>query len=206
MRKIWPVGVRLAINYHDGDLGRRVEMRKAWMRVPIHTQYLLRIELDLLMKRPAQRMQHPSLDRPAQRFGIDDEPAIVSTNEPLHPNVTGFAIHLDFCDLCDHSLTSECVRYSSTGQNISGSQPFRRRPRVPAVSLGGGLDHGYGPGSQELVVVGLARGEQFEPELDWIRLRCSSHLVDERLCCKGHLRTVRIAKVPSAKRRLPNQG
>ena len=80
---------------------------------------------------------------------------------------------------------------------------LRRRTRVPAVRLRRRLDHGDRTRPLEPAVVRRAGGEQPQPELDRIRFRRRRQLVDERLGGKRDLRTVGIAQVAGAQRRLP---
>ncbi len=78
-----PVRVRISIQQHYVNPRRSVGMPKARMRNPVHARDLFRIELDLLMQRAAQRMQHRALDGVAQRLRVDHQPAVVRTNQPL---------------------------------------------------------------------------------------------------------------------------
>src|SRR5213083_2406569 len=65
------------------------------MRVPIHTGDLFGVKLYFLVERAAYRVEHAALDGAAQRLGVDNQSAVVRADQTLHPNVTGFAIHLD---------------------------------------------------------------------------------------------------------------
>ena len=80
---------------------------------------------DFLVERAAQRVEHAALDGAAQPFGVDDQPAVVRADEPLHPNVTGSAIDLDLGDLCDDGLVAEGVRDTAPGEDVSGAERFR---------------------------------------------------------------------------------
>jgi len=61
----------------------------------------------------------------AHAFGIDDQAAIVRAYHPLHPNVTGSAIHFDLGNFRNDRLTSVCIRNAPASQNISSSDRFR---------------------------------------------------------------------------------
>ena len=54
-------------------------------------------------------------------FWVDDQPAVVRADEPLHPDVSRLTIHLDLGDLGDDRLTTEGVRDPASGQNRSRS-------------------------------------------------------------------------------------
>src|SRR3989442_11912732 len=103
------------------------------MRGPIHAGHLLGVEADLFMERAAQRVQHPTFDRAAQRFRIDDEAAVVRADEPLHTDMAGAAVDLDLSDLRHNGLIAEGVGDATAAQNISATAAFRRRTSVPTV-------------------------------------------------------------------------
>ena len=88
------------------------------MRNPIHAGDFFSVELHLFVKGSAQRVAHATLDGAAQRFWIDHESAIVSAHQPLHPDVTGFSIHIDFSDDRQDGLATESVRNTTASQNI----------------------------------------------------------------------------------------
>ncbi len=110
-------------------------MAKRRMSDPIHARDLLRVELDLLMQRAAQRMQHRALHRVAQRLRIDHQSAVERADQPLHPDPPGAAVHLDLGDSRGNTLPAVRIRETAPGQDVSRSHWFRRRPRIPFISL-----------------------------------------------------------------------
>ncbi len=110
-------------------LAGRVGMPKARMRDPIHARDLFRIELDLLMKRPAQRMQHRAFDGVAQRLRVDHEPAVVRAYQPLGPDVAGLAVHLDLGDLAPQWSVRGMRTRNRAPSGCPRMQPVLRRGR-----------------------------------------------------------------------------
>src|SRR5580704_5618229 len=100
-------------------------MPKSRMRDPVHARDLFRIELDLFMKRAAQRMQHRALDGVAKRLRVDHEAAVVRAHQPLHPDVAGAAVHLDLGDLRGNGLSAECIRETAPRQYLPGPNWLR---------------------------------------------------------------------------------
>ena len=91
------------------------------MRDPVHARHLLGVELHFLVERAAQRVEHAALDGAAQRLRVDDQPAVVRAHQPLHPDVTGPAIHLDLGDLGDDGLAAEGVGDAAPGEDVAGA-------------------------------------------------------------------------------------
>ena len=114
-------------------------------------------------------------------------------------------MHVDVGDLCDDRLIAERVRNAAAGENRPRAARFGRRTRIPPIGLRRRFDGGNRAGTPESFVVGRARREKFQSEFDRVGLRCRRELVDERLGCKGRLRTVGIAEVARAQRRLPHE-
>ena len=85
------------------------------MSNPIDARDLFTVELHFLVKRAAQGMEHAALDTAAQRFGIDDQTAVMRAYEPLHPDMPSLAVHLDLGDHCKDRLTSIGVCDTSSG-------------------------------------------------------------------------------------------
>jgi len=80
------------------------------------------------VERAAERVEHLHLDRAAQPSGVDDEAAVVRAHEPLDPDVTGLAIHLDLGNFRDHGLTAAGVRNATPRQDGFASNP---KPATP---------------------------------------------------------------------------
>ena len=81
---------------------------------------------------------------------------------------------------------------------------FRRRPWLPAVGFGGGLEHRQRARAPESCVVARARPDHLQPEFQRIGFRRRRRFVDERFGGERRLRAVRIAQVAGAERRLPD--
>ena len=98
------------------------------MRTPIHTRDPFGVEAHLLVEHAAQRVEHrPRSCRAILRaFGVDDQAAVVCADEPLDPDVTGFAIHLDLGNLRDHGLAAVGVRHATPRQDDFSVAWFRR--------------------------------------------------------------------------------
>ena len=95
------------------------------MGVPIDARDLLGVELHFLVDRAAQRVEHAAFDGMPQTFRVDDQPAVVRADEPLHPHVTGSAIDFDFRDLGDDGLAPEGVRDAAPRENGSAAERLR---------------------------------------------------------------------------------
>src|SRR5678816_2083564 len=130
-------------------------MSQTWMRHPVHAGDLLCIELDFLMKRTAQGMQHAAFNRALECFRIDHQSAVMRANHPLHPDVSGLAVHFNFRNLRNDGLTAVGVRNSATRENLSSSRRTWRRSGVPTESVGSSLDASDGPSPAKRIVVGL---------------------------------------------------
>ena len=121
MRQIGPARIRIAVHQDDVDRLRRIGVRQRRMRNPIDAGHLFAVEPHFFVERAAQRMQHPALDRVAQRLGVDDEPAVVRAHQSLHPHAARRAIHFDFRDFRDDGLVAERVRDPAAGEDVSGA-------------------------------------------------------------------------------------
>ena len=121
VRQIGTVGVGIAIHQDDVDSFRTVRMRQRGTRIPVHARHLFRVELDLFVERPAQRVQHAPLDRATERLGVDDQPAIVRAHQALHPDTAGAAVHFDLGDLRHNGLAPVRISHAAAGQNVASS-------------------------------------------------------------------------------------
>ena len=127
------------------------------MRTPIHTRDPFGVEAHLLVERAAQRVEHrPRSCRAILRaFGVDDQAAVVCADEPLDPDVTGFAIHLDLGNLRDHGLAAVGVRHATPRQDDFSVAWFRRDAAIPPVGIRGRAnDRDRARSSEPAVVVG----------------------------------------------------
>ena len=165
-----------------------------------------RVERHLLVERAAQRVEHPALERAAQRLGIDDQTAVVRADEPLHPDMTRSAVHLDLGDLRHDGLAAVGVRDAATGEDVARCRSAvgdgrASQPYASAAALITAMERAR---LKPLSSVG-AGGEQPQAELDRVGLRRRGQFVDERLGCERHLRTVGIAQVAGPQRRFPHE-
>src|SRR5215471_10059736 len=99
-------------------------------------------------------MERAALDSPLERFGIDDQAAIVSDGDPLYPYVTGLTVHFHFHRLGDDRLTTEAIGDAAAGQYIAARDLLRRRARLPSERLRTSLDACNRPRTFELRIVG----------------------------------------------------
>ena len=115
------------------DRFRRVGVRQRRIGRPVHAGDLLGVERHLFVQRPAERVQRPAFDRPNQPLRVDDEAAVVRTDDALHPDAAGPAIHFDIGDLRHHGLAavgvsdSTAVRMSPVARACGdgrGCQPY----------------------------------------------------------------------------------
>ncbi len=113
------------------------------------------------------------------------------------------AIHFDLGDHRDDRVAAVRVGDAAARGDVARGARLRRRPRVPAVLLGGRFHDGQRARLAEHVVLG-ARLEHLEPELHGIGFRRRRELVDEAFERERHLRAVRVAQVAGAQRRLPD--
>ena len=180
-------------------------MPKARMRHPVHACYLLRIELDLLMKRAAQRMEHRTFDGVAQRLRVDHQAAVVRAYQPLHPDVAGAAVHLDLGYLRGNGLSAECIRETAPGHDVPGSNWFWRGARIPPVSFRRRLYDRNRPGPLEPGIFRRARREELHTKFNGVGFRGEGQFVDERFGREGRLRPVGIAQISRANRRFPGE-
>ena len=124
-RQIGPVRIRITVDDNDVDLLRRIQMRQRWMRQPIDARDLFRIELHFFVQTTAHPVQHAALNAVPQRFWIDDQTAIVSTGDPLHPDPAGLSIHFNLGDDGDDGLTAKRVRHTAACQDVTLAECFR---------------------------------------------------------------------------------
>src|SRR4051812_46211893 len=155
-------------------------MREAGMRVPIHTGYFFRVELHLLMKRAAQRVEHGAFDSMAKRLRVNYQSAVVSAYQALHPNVAGLAIHFDFSNLCRDGLAAKGVSNAASGQDVSRRLPLGRGTIIPTVSFRRRLEGRNGSSAPETRVIGGTGCQEFHTKLQGIGFRRVRHFVDER--------------------------
>jgi hypothetical protein len=65
---------------------------------PVEAGDLAAVEEELLEEHPAGGLHHVSFQLVPDAVGVDDLPAVVRDVEPLHPDGTGLAVHLDVSD------------------------------------------------------------------------------------------------------------
>ena len=121
VRQIGPLGVGVAVHDDDVDLRRRIGVRQGGGGPPVHARDFLGIELHFLVQGTAHRVKHAAFDGAAQAFGIDDQSAVVRTDEPLDPDVARVAIHLHLGDFGEHGLAAVGVGDAAAGQHRAGA-------------------------------------------------------------------------------------
>lgn len=170
------------------DINPRWNIRRPRDRIgpPIHAGYVAAIERYLLFQAPAHGLYEVCRDRAPERSRVDDQAAVMRTNEAGYPQRASPEIHLDFSYGCDTGCRGP-ARYPAHGK--SDSTPFNDlgrpgpsaggRPLVPARFFSRCYEHR--PCSRIVHI--------FNPEFNGIRAGCCGDFVDERLdgerCCRS---------------------
>src|SRR3954468_1936376 len=98
-------------------------------------------------------MQDAALERARERLRVDDQSAVMRTDDPLRPHTAGATIHFDVDDLGHHRLAAERVRDAASAEDLAAAARLRVRSRLPPVFLGGRLENRDRSGALEAAVV-----------------------------------------------------